>query len=300
MEIAISQIENKIYTIRGVQVMLDSDLAGMYKVETKRINEQVKRNEKRFPDGFMFQLNQQEWDDLKSQIATSSSGHHLKLQIGTSNAKHGGRRNLPSVFTEQGVSMLSAVLTSDTAIEVSIQIIQAFVAMRKTLGQLHGVLQRLEGVELKQLQTESKLEQVLKALEKDLPPKQGIFFEGQLFDAHVFASNLIKQATKSLVLVDNYVDENTLLLLSKRKKGISCTVYTKVKAALKNDLEKHNQQYPAIQIIENRSSHDRFLILDNAKLYHIGASLKDLGNKCFAFSRMDDFLTDLQTKLLKA
>jgi len=218
MEISINQIENKIYTIRGVQVMLDSDLAEMYQVETKRINEQVKRNEKRFPNGFMFQLNQREWDDLKSQIATSSSNLHLKSQIATTKMNHGGRRKLPYVFTEQGVSMLSAVLTSDTAIEVSIQIIQAFVTMRKTLGQLQGVLQRLEGVELKQLQTDSKLEQVLKALEKDLPPKQGIFFEGQLFDAHIFASDLIKQATKSLILVDNYVDETTLLLLSKRKK----------------------------------------------------------------------------------
>jgi len=171
--------------------------------------------------------------------------------------------------------------------------------MRKTLGQLHGVLQRLEGVELKQLQTDSKLEQVLKALEKDLTPKQGIFFEGQLFDAHVFASNLIKQAQKSLVLVDNYVDETTLLLLSKRAKAVSCTLHTRINAALKKDQEKHSQQYPAIHLVENRSSHDRFLILDNTELYHIGASLKDLGNKCFAFSRLDDFLPDLQTKLLK-
>ena len=211
MEITISQIENKIYSIRGLQVMLDSDLAVMYQVETKRINEQVKRNEKRFPDSFMFQLNQREWDDLKSQIATSKMNH-------------GGRRKLPYVFTEQGVSMLSAVITSDTAIDVSIQIIQAFVAMRKTLGQLHGVLQRLEGVELKQLKTDSKLEQVLKALEKDQPAQQGIFFQGQLFDAHVFVSNLIKQARKSLVIIDNYVEETTLLLLSKRKNQVSCTV----------------------------------------------------------------------------
>jgi len=285
MELNITQIENKIYTIRGVQVMLDSDLALMYQVETKRINEQVKRNEKRFPNSFMFQLNQREWDDLKSQIATTKMNH-------------GGRRKLPFVFNEQGVSMLSAVLTSDIAIEVSIQIIQAFVAMRKTLGQLQGVLQRLEGVELKQLQTDSKLEKVLKALEKDLPPKQGIFFEGQLFDAHVFASNLIKQAQKSLVLVDNYVDETTLLLLSKRPPGVSCTIHTRINATLKKDIEKHNQQYPTIQLVENRSSHDRFLIIDNSELYHIGASLKDLGNKCFAFSRMDDFLPDLQIKLL--
>jgi hypothetical protein len=172
--------------------------------------------------------------------------------------------------------------------------------MRKTLGQLHGVIQRLEGVEIKQMQTDSKLEQVLKALEKDQPAKQGIFFEGQLFDAHVFASDLIKQASKSLVIIDNYVDEITLLLLSKRKKQVSCMVHTRINAALKKDLEKHNQQYPAITLVENRSSHDRFIIIDQTQLYHIGASLKDIGNKCFAFSRMDNVLPELTNKLLKA
>jgi hypothetical protein len=171
--------------------------------------------------------------------------------------------------------------------------------MRKTLGQLHGVIQRLEGVELKQLQTDSKVEQLLKAWEKDQPAKQGIFFEGQLFDAHVFASDLIKKANKSMVVIDNYVDETTLMLLSKRKKQISCTVHTRINLALKKDLEKHNQQYPEITLVENRSSHDRFIILDNIQLYHIGASLKDLGSKCFAFSRMDDVLPELTTKLLK-
>jgi hypothetical protein len=196
--------------------------------------------------------------------------------------------------------MLSAVLRSDIAVKVSIQIIQAFVAMRKTLGQLHGVLQRLEVVELKQLKTDSKLEQVLKALEKDQPAQQGIFFQGQLFDAHVFVSNLIKQARKSLEIIDNYVDESTLLLLSKREKQVKCTVYTRISATLKKDLEKHNQQYPIITLVENHSSHDRFIIIDNTQLYHIGASLKDLGNKCFAFSRMDDVLPELATKLLNA
>jgi len=287
MEISISQIENKIYTIRGLQVMLDSDLAVMYQVELRVLNQAVKRNSERFPENFCFQLTDAEWQSLRSQFVTLETGK----------GKH--RKYLPYVFTEQGVSMLSAVLRSDIAVKVSIQIMQAFVAMRKTLGQLHGVIQRLEGVELKQLQTDTKLEQVLKALEKDITPKQGIFFEGQLFDAHVFVSDLIKKASKSLVVIDNYVDESTLLLLSKRKKKVSCTVYTRINAALKKDLEKHNQQYPAINLVENRSSHDRFIILDNTHLYHIGASLKDLGNKCFAFSRMDDVLPELTTKLLK-
>jgi hypothetical protein len=170
--------------------------------------------------------------------------------------------------------------------------------MRRTLGNLHGLLQRLDGLEIKQLQTDSKLELILSALETNTSPKQGVFFEGQLFDAHVFASDLIKKANKSLILIDNYVDETTLLLLSKRKKGVSCTVYTHLRPVVKKDLEKHNQQYPSINIIENSSSHDRFLIIDDTQLYHIGASLKDLGNKCFAFSRMDDVLGDIKMKLL--
>lgn len=288
MEISINLIENKIFTIRGVQVMLDSDLAEMYNVEPRVLNQAVKRNSERFPENFCFQLIDTEWHSLRSQFVTLETGK----------GKH--RKYLPYVFTEQGVSMLSAVLRSDIAVKVSIQIIQAFVAMRKTLTNLQGVIQRLEGLEIKQLQTDSKLEQILKALEKDLPPKQGIFFEGQLFDAHVFASDLVKQAQKSIHLVDNYVDENTLMLLSKRKKGVICTVHTRLHAVLQKDIEKHNKQYPNIDLIENKSSHDRFLILDDSMLYHIGASLKDLGNKCFAFSRMDNFLDEVQIKLLKS
>jgi hypothetical protein len=288
MEISIKKIENKIFTIRGVQVMLDSDLAEMYNVEPRVLNQAVKRNSERFPENFCFQLIDTEWHSLRSQFVTLETGK----------GKH--RKYLPYVFTEQGVSMLSAVLRSDIAVKVSIQIIQAFVAMRKTLTNLQGVIQRLEGLEIKQLQTDSKLEQILKALEKDLPPKQGIFFEGQLFDAHVFASDLVKQAQKSIHLVDNYVDENTLMLLSKRKKGVICTVHTRLHAVLQKDIEKHNKQYPNIDLIENKSSHDRFLILDDSMLYHIGASLKDLGNKCFAFSRMDNFLDEVQIKLLKS
>jgi hypothetical protein len=288
MEINISQIENRIYTARGLQVMLDSDLAEMYLVEPRVLNQAVKRNSERFPENFCFQLTDAEWQSLRSQFVILESGK----------GKH--RKFLPFVFTEQGVSMLSAVLRSDIAVKVSIQIMQAFVAMRKTLGQLHGVIQRLEGVEIQQLKTDSKLEQLLKALEKGQPAQQGIFFQGQLFDAHVFVSNLIKQARKSLEIIDNYVDECTLLLLSKRQKQVNCTVYTRISATLKKDLEKHNQQYPAITLVENRSSHDRFIIIDNTQLYHIGASLKDLGNKCFAFSRMDDVLPELATKLLNA
>lgn len=286
MHLEMSQIENKIYTIRGVQIMLDSDLAWLYQTETKYINRAIIRNQNRFPIEFAFQLTEDEWTNLKCQFGTASS-------------QHGGRRSLPIVFTEQGVSMMSALLNSDSAIDVSIQIMKAFVAMRKTLGQLHSVIQRLESVEFNQLQSDNKLEQVLKALEKESKPQQGIFFEGQLFDAHVFVSQLIKQANESLTLIDNYIDETTLLLLSKRNPTVNCNIYTRSNAALKKDIEKYNLQYPIIDINENRTSHDRFLIIDNIQLYHIGASIKDLGNKCFAFSRMDQLLPDVQSKLLK-
>lgn len=286
MELVKGNIENKIYTIRDLQVMLDSDLAELYQVELRVLNQAVKRNADRFPANFSFQLTSDEWDSLRSQIVILEEGK----------GKH--RKYLPYAFTEQGVAMLSAVLRSEIAVKVSIQIMQAFVAMRKTLGNLHGVIQRLEGVELKQLQTDSKLEQIFKALEKVTEPKQGIFFEGQLFDAHVFASDLVKKAKKSIVLVDNYIDETTLLLLSKRKKGVSCIVHTRIKSVLQKDMEKHNKQYAPITLIENKASHDRFLILDDQELYHIGASLKDLGNTCFAFSRMDDLLATLKLNLL--
>lgn len=285
MELILKNIESKIYTVRNAQVMLDSDLAALYQVETKVLNQAVSRNVDRFPSSFRFQLTDEEVKHLRSQIVTSSMSH-------------GGRRFLPYAFTEQGVAMLSGVLKSEVAVKVSIQIIETFVAMRKTLGHLHGVIQRLESLELKQLITDSQLEKVLKALEKNNTPQQGIFFEGQLFDAHVFVSNLIKKAKQSVVLVDNYVNENTLLLLSKRKAKITCTIHTHITGVLKSDLEKHNKQYPEIAVLENTGSHDRFLLIDQKELYHFGASLKDLGNKCFAFSRMDEVLPELNQKLL--
>ena len=285
MALTLAQIEHKIYTIRGVQVMLDSDLANLYHTETKFINRAVQRNQRRFPLDFAFQLSEQEW-------------YNLRFQIGTSSSSRGGRRYMPFVFTEQGVAMLSAVLSSDIAIEVSVHIMQAFVAMRKTLGSLQGLIQRLDTVELKQLNIDAALEKVFQALESDFVPKQGIFFEGQLFDAYVFVSQLIKQATTRIVLIDHYVDENTLMLLSKRRKNVQCIIYAKPNPHLKKDLEKHNRQYAPIEWIENKGSHDRFLILDDTQLYHIGASLKDLGKSCFAFSRMDDLLIAINHSLL--
>ena len=295
-------IENKIYTLRGMQVMLDSDLAYFYDTETKYINRAVKRNPGRFPENFVFQLTEEEWDDLRFQIGTSTPEEVLRFQNGTLKTGRGQHKKyLPFVFTEQGVAMLSSVLHSETAIRVSIQIMQAFVYMRKFLLQNASVFQRLDHLELKQLHTDEKLEQVFKALEAGQPqPEKGIFFDGQIFDAYTFVASLIKEAKTDIILIDNYADESVLTLLSKRKPKVSATIYTKsMSHALKLDVEKHNAQYPAITIKTFALSHDRFLIIDQKKLYHIGASLKDLGKKWFAFSRMDSLTEELLDKLQK-
>jgi hypothetical protein len=278
-------IENRIYTIRGQQVMLDSDLAIMYGVETRILNQAVKRNRDRFPEFFCFQLTQSETEILKSQTVISS-------------VEHGGRRFLGYAFTEQGVAMLSTVLRSKVAVQISIQIMQAFVVMRKTQSGLQGVLQRVEAIELKQQQTGFTLERVLQALEKDAVPRMGIFFDGQVFDAFVFFSNVISSANQTIILIDNYIDHTVLLQLAKRREGVTAVIYTAViSAGLRLDLEKHNAQYPPIEIRRIQQVHDRFLLIDGKELYHIGASIKDLGKKWFAFSRMDSLTTSVLNKL---
>ena len=286
--IVLENIQSRIFNIRGLQVMLDHDLAEMYDVTTKRLNEQVRRNIERFPEKFRFQLSQEEYDILRSQIATSS----LISQDAILN-KHGGRRYLPYVFTEQGVSMLSAVLKSGTAIKVSILIMDAFVEMRKFLSENANIFSRLDNIEKKQLsyqiQSDEKFEQIFKALEdKNIKPKQGIFYDGQVFDAYIFIANLIKTAEKSILLIDNYIDETVLQLFTKRNRNVSVSIYTKnITKILKQDLKKYNSQYPNIEIKQFIKAHDRFLIIDETTVYHFGASLKDLGKKWFAFSKME-------------
>jgi len=295
-----NEIENRIFTIRGVQVMLDSHLSEMYDVDNKRLNEQVKRNIVRFPDSFMFQLTDNEWEFLRSQIVTLKTGETLRSQNATLDDKRGKHRKyLPYVFTEQGIAMLSAVLRSDTAVMVSIKIMNAFVLMRKLALNNAGLFQRLDKIEVKQLETDRKFEQIFKAIEsRTEPPDKGIFFEGQVFDAYVFVAELIKSAKKSIQLIDNYVDESVLLLLSKRPEKVSATIFTKqINKQLALDLKKHEAQYPAIEVKLFSDSHDRFLIIDEKELYHLGASLKDLGKKWFAFSKMDSLTKDLLAKL---
>ena len=281
------EIENRIFTFQGVQVMIDRDLAEIYGVETKVLNQAVKRNIERFPDLFRFQLTEYEKNELVTNCDRFDKLKHSSV--------------LPYAFTEQGVAMLSAVLRSETAIKVSIQIMQAFVEMRKMILNHVALFQRLDRIEHKQIETDQKFEQVFKALEsRSQQPEKGIFFDGQVFDAYVFVSGLIKQAEKSVILIDNYVDESVLMLLSKREKGIKATIYTKqISQQLQTDLKKHNAQYPAIDVKTLKDSHDRFLMIDEKELYHIGASLKDLGKKWFAFSKMDSLTKEILDKLKK-
>ncbi len=279
------EIENRIFTLRSVQVMIDKDLAEMYNVETKVLNQAVKRNLERFPELFRFQLTESE----KNELVTNCDRFK--------NLKHAS--TLPYAFTEQGVAMLSAVLRSDTAVRVSIQIINAFVEMRKLLMTNETLFHRIDKMELKQIESDQKFEQIFKALEnKAKQPNTGIFFDGQVFDAYVFIADLVRKARKSIILVDNYVDETILTLFAKRKKGVQLTIFTKeINKELELDIKKHNAQYDAVTVKVLKQSHDRFLIIDETELYHIGASLKDLGKKWFAFSKMDAETINLLEKL---
>ena len=281
------EIENRIFYFRGTQVMLDSDLATIYQVETRVLNQAVNRNIERFPELFRFQLTEVEFENWKSQIVMSEN-HNLKSQNVISSV-HGGRRTLPYVFTEQGVAMLSAVLRSKIAVQISIQIINAFVEMRKVIANHYGLLQRMEGIERKQIETDQKFEQVFKALEsKNAIPNQGVFFDGQVFDAYELVSKIIRSAKNSIVLIDNYIDESTLTHLSKKTKAVKVLLLTKtVSNQLTLDVKKANEQYGDFEIRVFVNSHDRFIIIDNSDVYHLGASLKDLGKKWFAFSKMD-------------
>ena len=272
----LQNIQTKIYTIRGIQVMMDSDLAVLYQVETKNLNKAVNRNIERFPPKFRFQLTFEEWENLR-------------FQFGTSSDRHGGARYLPYVFSEQGVAMLSAVLRSETAVNVSIQIMSAFVEMRKVMIENATLFQRMDKMELKQFENNQKFEQIFAALEnKNSLPDKGVFFNGQIFYAWNLLSDFIRKAEKSILIIDNYLDDSILKLLNKRKPDVQVIIYTqKITAQMEVDLKKYNAQFEPIEIKVLANAHDRFLILDNKELYHIGASLKDLGKKWFAFSKMD-------------
>ncbi len=281
------EIENRIFLVRGVQVMLDNDLAKIYQVETRALNQAIKRNIERFPNDFMFQLTQSEWENLKSHFVTSS--------------QHGGRRTLPFAFTEQGVAGLSGVLKSETAVKMHVAIMRAFVRMRKITNENIWLIHRLEGVERKQIETDQKIEQVFKALDsKDNIPTQGVFFEGEIFDAYELASKIIRSAKESIILIDNYIDESSLTHLAKKAKTVKVFLLTKtITKQLTLDVKKANEQYGNFELKTFTTSHDRFLIIDRKELYHIGASLKDLGKKLFAFSKLDENILKMMIEQVK-
>ena len=285
-------IEKLIYIVRNNQVMLDNDLAMLYGVETKYLKRAVKANINRFPADFMFELTKDEFANLRCKKNTSNT--------------RGGTRYMPYVFTENGVAMLSGILRSQTAIEVNIQIMRAFTAMRHFIASNVQVFQRLEVIEHHQLelsthqsQTDHQIEEIFKRLDQEsITPTQGIFFDGQVFDAYRFACNIIRSANKRIVLFDNYIDDTVLTLLDKRKKNVDAEIYTKkILPQLSLDISKHNVQYRPITVTTFDKTHDRFLCIDNT-VYHIGASLKDLGKKWFAFSKMEMSADDLLSKIL--
>ncbi|BFU78709.1 hypothetical protein ALC152_19240 [Arcobacter sp. 15-2] len=277
-------IKSKIYTIRDMQVMIDRDLAKLYGVDTKVFNQAVKRNIERFPENFRFQLTQIEKDELVTNCDRFNT-----LKHSSSN---------PYAFTEQGVSMLSAVLKSKIAIDISMKIINSFVDMRKVISSNSLLCQRLDNLEKKQMSNDERFEKLFDALEDNtIKPKQGIFYDGQMFDAYSFVSDLIRDAKSSIVLIDNYIDDSVLTLFSKNQ-TIDVIIYTKtISKQLKLDLEKYNSQYKDIEIKNFKDAHDRFMIIDNVDVYHIGASLKDLGKKWFAFSRFDVGAFDILGRL---
>lgn len=284
-----TNITELIYTIRGKQVMLDSDLAILYQVETRVFNQAVKRNSNRFPERFRFQLSEEEYKNLRSQFVTSSEEN-----------THGGRRYMPYAFTEQGIAMLSAVLKSDIAVDVSIKIMDTFVRMRNFFISNEDMFSRLDRVELKQLETDKKLEEVFNYIASNTEVKQKIFFDGQIYDAFSFIADLIGKAQSKLILIDNYVDVNTLNILCKKNSGVDVLIATAGKGSLTTkDINKFNAQYPKLRVKKTVDFHDRFLIIDDKEGYFIGASIKDAGKKSFAITRIEDekMIQDLINKV---
>ena len=283
-------IKSLIYVVRGQQVMMDSDLAMLYQVETKAFNQAVSRNIERFPENFRFQLTKEEFDALRLQIATSNG--------------RGGRRYRPYMFTEQGIAMLSGVLRSNVAIQVSIRIMNTFVEMRRFIANNSLLFEKVSDIELKQLEyqksTDEKFDKVFKYIEDHAEAEQKIFFDGQIYDAFSLITSIIRKAQKEIILIDGYVDTDTLNILAKKNTGVDVKIYTYASAQLtKRDAANFNAQYPTLTVKKTQVFHDRFIILDGKSAYHIGASVKDAGKKCFGISLINDpgLVADLLNRL---
>ena len=274
-ELSSDEIKNLIYTIRGKQVMLDSDVGKLYHYETKRINETVKRNIERFPIDFCFQLTSTEYNSLKSHIATSNN--------------RGGKQKLPYVLTEKGILMLSGLLKNEIAIEISIRIVEAFVEMRKFIYANGQLFERLTNVEFKLLEHDKKFNQIFNQLQQEENIKQKIFFEGQIYDAYSIIIDIIRKANKKILIIDNYIDDSILKMLSKKKNTVEVVILTSKNSNIQHiDVQKFNKEYPKLKIARTDKFHDRFILIDNKEMYHLGASIKDLGKKCFGINKIED------------
>ena len=277
-EISNEEIKNLIYTIRGKQVMLDSDVARLYHCETKYVNRVVKRNIERFPEEFCFQLNEDEFKVLRCQFVTLNE-----------NGRGQHRKYLPYVFTEQGIAMLSALLKSDVAVSVSVNIMKAFIEMRKFLMINGQVFERLTSVEHKLLEHDKKFDEVFNQLQQEENIKQKIFFEGQIYDAYSLIIDIIKKANKKILIIDNYIDDSVLKMLTKKNKNVEVIILTSDKSNIeKIDIQKFNKEYPVLKVAKTNKFHDRFIVIDKKEMYHLGASIKDLGKKCFGINKIED------------
>ena len=274
------EIKNLIYTIRGKQVMLDSDVAMLYHYETKNVNKAMKRNIERFPEDFCFQLTNDEFKNLRFQFGT------LNKKVNNGNVI---RKYLPYVYTEQGISMLAGVLKNDIAIQVSISIIRAFIEMRKFISSNSQIFERLTNVEYKLLEHDKKFDEIFDSLLKKEEFKQKIFFGGQIYDAYSLVIDIIKRAKSKIIIIDNYIDDSTLKILVKKNKNVEVVILTSKKSNIsKLDIQQFNKEYPILKVAKTDKFHDRFIIIDNKELYHCGASIKDLGKKCFGINKIDD------------
>lgn len=271
-------IKNLIYTIRGMQVMLDSDVANLFKYTTKNINKSVKNNAEKFPEYYCFQLTTKEYNFLITR-------RYNITKIGRSN----NRKYLPYVFTEYGITMLAALLKSEVAVNISIKIVNTFMQMRKNFSENNQVFERLTSLEYKLLEQEKKINNILGDLKFEENIKQKIFFKGQIYDAYSIIIDIIKSANKKILIIDNYIDDNVLKMLSKKKKDVEVTILTSIKSNIeKLDIKKFNKEYPILKLEKTNKFHDRFIIVDNKEMYHLGASIKDLGKKCFGINKIED------------
>ena len=278
--------------------MIDNDVAKLYHYTTKNINKAVKRNIERFPEEFCFQLTENEFQTLRFQIGTSkqNESQNLRFQIETSkqsseinNNLRGGRRYLPYVFTEQGIAMLAGVLKNDIAVKVSLNIINSFIEMRKFIASNGQVFERLTNMEYKLLEHDKKFDIVFDQLQQEENIKQKIFFEGQIYDAYSLIIDIIKKANRKITIIDNYIDDSILKMLAKKNKNVEVTILTSIKSNIQNiDIQKFNKEYPTLKVAKTDKFHDRFILLDNTEMYHLGASIKDLGKKCFAISKVEN------------